>query len=145
MRELIARLVCWMSLAAVVAFAGLFAFLHNRPVPAAASGAAPLPAVAARAAPVPPPANGDRGRAVYERENCATCHSLGGEGNPRRPLDGVGVRRSGAELREWITGTGAAASSLSASVTRRKRAYLELSEADLGALSDYLAAPRTGK
>jgi hypothetical protein len=60
-------------------------------------------------------------------------------GNPRNPLDDVGTRRTAAELREWITGTGSANDQLSPAVVRRKQHYQELSEAEFQALVAFLA------
>lgn len=42
------------------------------------------------------------GRATYEEQRCAACHSIAGEGSPRYPLDGVGSRLTHEEIRLWI-------------------------------------------
>lgn len=42
------------------------------------------------------------GRRVYDREGCAMCHSIAGKGSRRVPLDGVGGRLGGDEIRKWI-------------------------------------------
>jgi mono/diheme cytochrome c family protein len=71
------------------------------------------------------------GRAVYEREGCAMCHSIGGQGSPRHPLDGVGSRLSREDIGRWIV----APQEMDPKV--RKKAY-RLSKEDLDALVDYL-------
>jgi mono/diheme cytochrome c family protein len=91
-----------------------------------------------------PPDNA-RGRTVYEAQNCATCHSLAGEGNPRRPLDDIGARLTSAELRAWTTGTGEAAAMLSEAVVKRKQRYSNLPAEDLDALMAYLSTLTVAK
>ena len=130
MREIIARVVCFLTVVVVVALAHLFAERHNPQISVQAPASptvAPIPS--SRAA---------RGREVYNAQGCSSCHAIAGEGNPRNPLDGVGVRRTAVELREWITGTGVAIEQLSPAVVRRKQRYQELSEAELQALVVFL-------
>jgi len=156
MREIIARWVCVLTVAVVIALSFLFASAHNprfsRPVRLIAdpASAAEIPKVAVPLAsktkemspsPAPPPASAiERGRVLYAEQNCATCHAIAGEGNPRSSLDGVGARWTPAELREWITGTGAAGEALSASIAKRKRRYESLPSADLDAIVVYLVS-----
>jgi len=142
MRERIALLVCWLTLGLVVGLAWLFALRHN-PTPPPASPVSPVaPAVASEPALPPPPANA-AGARLFREQGCTSCHVLGGVGNPRYPLDGVGGRLGREELRAWITGTGPAASTLSAMVVRRKARYLEMPEADMTALLEWLGAARS--
>lgn len=131
MRERLALLLCLVTLVLVVGLAGWFAERHNPPetVPAG---------VSARPATAVPDLPGAR---LFREQGCTSCHAFGGAGNPRYPLDGVSARRTPAELRAWITGTGAAEERLAGSVVRRKQRYLELSPAELAALVDYLGAP----
>jgi len=132
MRELIARMVCFLSVAAVVVLAHLFAARHNPP----AVVESPTRQVSEPA----PPSEVVRGRQVYAEQVCSSCHAIAGAGNPRNPLDGVGTRRSAGELRDWITGTGPAMDQLSPAVVRRKQRYQELPDAELKALTAYLAS-----
>ncbi len=76
-----------------------------------------------------------RGRAVWAEQRCQMCHSIGGEGNTRSPLDGVGGRLTEREIRLWIT----APREMNPAVA--KRAY-QLSKEDLDALVAYLLARR---
>ena len=134
MREILARSVCLLTVAMVLALAHLFAQRHNpqvsTPVPAQAPTRIAAPVVSSEVL---------RGREVYNAEGCSSCHAIAGVGNPRNPLDDVGARRTAAELREWITGTGSAVEQLSPAVVRRKQRYQELPESDLRAMVAYLA------
>jgi len=70
----------------------------------------------------------ERGWAVYQAENCSTCHSVAGQGSPRYPLDGVGGRLTPAELRLWVVDPQQMRPGV------RKRAYDHLPEEDVLAL-----------
>ena len=74
-----------------------------------------------------------RGRAVYAEQRCRVCHSIGGEGNTRSPLDGVSGRLTEEQIRLWIV----APKEMNPAVA--KRGY-QLSEEDLNALVGYLTA-----
>lgn len=131
MREIIARGICCLTVVVVLVLAHLFAARHNPDSVVESSGKlSPQPA--------PSPDVG-QGRRVYDAQGCSSCHAIAGAGNPRYPLDGVGTRRSPAELRDWITGTGSATEELSPATLRRKQRYRELPEAELKALVAYLA------
>lgn len=73
-----------------------------------------------------------RGKSVYAAQRCATCHAIGGAGNRRYPLDGVGARLSDEQLRAWIV----APRTMDPAV--KKRAYDKLPTADVDALVAYL-------
>ena len=131
MREIIARVVCLLTVVVVVSLAHLFAEKHN---PQATQPPVTLTAEPVRSS------DAVRGRDVYNAQGCSSCHAIAGVGNPRNPLDDVGARRTAVELREWITGTGSATDQLSPAVVRRKQRYQELSEAELQALVAFLAS-----
>jgi mono/diheme cytochrome c family protein len=136
MREIIARAVCLLTVVVVTALAHLFAARHNPDVSVS------VPEQVRAVQPIADPvvsSDALRGRALYDEHGCSTCHAIAGVGNPRNPLDGVGARRTAAELREWITGTGSAVGQLSPAVVKRKQRYEEWPEADLNALVSYLA------
>src|SRR5438034_568284 len=44
-----------------------------------------------------------RGQKVYTDQKCSLCHSIGGHGNAKGPLDEVGSKLSADEIRQWIT------------------------------------------
>ena len=160
MREIIARGVFGMTLLIVVVLSFLFASAHNprvsdEPIRMVAmptsmqegpGGTSSVPAGTASPAPAGvAPEIISRGRAVYAEQNCSTCHAIAGVGNPRHPLDGEGAIWTVAELKDWITGTGAAADVLSPAILKRKQRYQSLPEADLTALIAFLSSLRTTK
>jgi mono/diheme cytochrome c family protein len=73
----------------------------------------------------------EEGRRVYDRQRCATCHSIENQGNRRYPLDGVGGRLTRDDVRRWIVAPQEMRKGIA------KRSY-KLPESDLGALVDYL-------
>jgi mono/diheme cytochrome c family protein len=44
-----------------------------------------------------------RGEKVFTDQKCSLCHSIGGHGNAKGPLDDVGSKLSADEIRQWIT------------------------------------------
>ena len=140
MREIVARLTSVLTVVMVLALAHLFAVRHN-PAPAALAAPPVATPVAPAAAPAPAADPGiAHGRQVYADQRCASCHAIGGSGNPRNPLDGVGARLSRAELLDWVTGTGTATDQLAPAVARRKARYRDLPVNDMNALIAYLAS-----
>ena len=149
MRERIARTVSALAVGAVMILSLVFARGQN----AAEKREAPIDAAVATppsAVPAPPSdavpalaADSARGHAVFLAQGCTRCHSVAGAGSPRVPLDGVGARRSVAELRAWTTGAEALADSLSPATLRTKRGYATLPAADLDALVAFLGALKT--
>ena len=153
MREIIARAVSVLTVVIVVGLSFLFAAEHNPPVvaesfdDAAKSAAAQddtqaVPLVEKASDPVPlavPAADTERGRVLYAQQKCATCHSIGGEGNPRNPLDGAGTRWDADELQDWVTGEGVASEVLSKAIIKRKQRYKSVPEEDMKALVAYLS------
>lgn len=95
--------------------------------------------VAALAALVAAPAMAqdiEKGKAVYEAQKCSLCHSVGGRGNAKGPLDKVGAKLSADDIRKWIVTPKEMKSD-----TGRKpemRAYPSLPAADLDALVAYM-------
>lgn len=147
MREIVARALCFFTVGVVLVLATVFASRHKAsrqvaPAPVVQSDRAKLGVNAAGGAGTPAPSL-ERGRRVFEEALCSSCHSVEGNGNPRYPLDGVGVRRDSEQLKAWITGSGVAATQLPASVARRKQRYRDLPREDMDALIAYLLGPPT--
>jgi len=42
------------------------------------------------------------GEKVYAAQKCSVCHSIGGKGNAKGALDGVGSKLSADDIRAWI-------------------------------------------
>ena len=81
----------------------------------------------------------ERGRHVYERLKCATCHQIAKKGNSRFPLDGVASRLSADDLRRWITDTARMEDALPRMpAVRMSATKYRLSAADLDGLVAYL-------
>ncbi len=83
------------------------------------------------------------GAAVYATQKCSLCHSLGGRGNVKGPLDEVGAKLTADDIRKWIT---TPAEMTAKSTSTRKpamRAYPNLPKVDLDALVTYLSAQKT--
>ena len=43
-----------------------------------------------------------KGEKVYADQKCSLCHSIAGKGNAKGPLDDVGSKLKGDEIRQWI-------------------------------------------
>jgi len=127
MRELLAKSLAALTAVIVVGLAAVFSTVHNAPGPQATRPA--TPSVAAE-------------RVAYDRHGCAGCHAIGGQGNPRNPLDGVGQRLAPAAIRDWIIAAEGVRSQLPPAVARIKQTYAALPEAELQAMVDYLAGLR---
>lgn len=132
MRERLARWVALLTATVTVALALWFAWRHNPSLPTVAPGTPPEPV-----APLV-----EAGRAVYEAQRCASCHSIAGVGSPRFPLDGVGRRHDAQTMAAWIVGAPEVADALPASAVRRKQRYAELPPHELDALVAYLLGLR---
>lgn len=134
MRERLALGLAALSGVLVVMMAVGFALLQtDRPVREPVAAAPEEPEAEPRLA---------EGRAVYDAQDCARCHSIEGRGNPRAPLDGVGARRDRDELRAWITAPPEMEEQMSSRAFGAKQEYQELPEDELAALVDYLASLR---
>lgn len=137
MRERWARRLAMITGLMVLLLSAAFAAIQN-------PGGGEPPAVPA--SPTVAKAAGDdpallaRGRAVFDAQDCARCHSIAGQGSPRSPLDGVGARIPRDELRHWIIGGEAVAEELAPRVLAAKQPYAGLPAEDLDALVAYLAS-----
>jgi mono/diheme cytochrome c family protein len=132
MREHWARMIAMLTGAVVVLLSVAFALLQNPPgtVPAA-----PEPAPVAIAL---DPQVVARGRQVFEAQNCMRCHSVGGEGSPRSPLDHAAARLDPAQLLAFTVGSESLADQLSRRTLAAKQPYQQLPAEDLDALVAYL-------
>lgn len=84
------------------------------------------------------------GQRVYLAKKCDRCHMIGGQGNMRFPLDGVGARLSEADLRRWLTDTAEMEAALPRQPAVRMSEWIasnrRISAPDIDALVAYLAA-----
>jgi mono/diheme cytochrome c family protein len=79
------------------------------------------------------------GAKVYADQKCQLCHSIGGKGNAKGPLDGVGSKLSAADIRSWVTDAPAMTTRTKADRKPAMKAY-KLSKADEDALVAYLVS-----
>lgn len=79
-----------------------------------------------------------RGEAVYAAQKCGACHSIGGAGNARGPLEKVGSRLTADEIRAWLVTPQDMTAKTKAPRRPVMRAYPNLSKEDLDALVAYM-------
>lgn len=156
MRERISIAMTVGAMVLLVALSLAFARIQNPGAGAVAAAGEPVADDVVPTAPEPPPAHpvgpepvaeapadSARGREVFRALGCERCHSVAGTGSPRYPLDGVGARRTAAELLAWTVAEPAVRDSLSPSAVRAKRRYEDVPEADMEALVRYMATLRS--
>ncbi len=101
---------------------------------AALMAAVSFPAAAQDAAKI------ERGKQVYVEQKCKLCHSVGGEGNAKGPLDDVGSKFKAEEIKEWIVNPQAMTEKHKATRKPAMKAYPSLPAADLEALVAYMGS-----
>jgi mono/diheme cytochrome c family protein len=79
-----------------------------------------------------------RGQNVYADQKCSACHSIGGVGNRRGALDGVGAKLSADEIRRWMVDAAGMAARTKADRKPPMRSYPNLPKEDLEALVAYM-------
>ena len=77
------------------------------------------------------------GQKVYTSQRCSVCHSIGGTGNKKGPLDGVGAKLSADQIRQWITDAPAMTAKANATRKPPMKSYT-LPKEELDALVAYL-------
>ena len=142
MRERVAITVCLLALGLSLGLSALFGVRHNPSSTASQLKSAGTLTVGSNQAETSQQTLHftDAGQTIFEEQKCSNCHSIGGKGNPRYPLDGIGSRMNAIKLQEWITGTGSSTNRLSAIVIRRKERYRTLPEREIALLVDYLVS-----
>jgi mono/diheme cytochrome c family protein len=80
----------------------------------------------------------EHGKKVYADNKCQVCHSIGGTGNKRGPLDGVGKKLSAEEIRLWMTDAEGMTEKTKAPRKPLMRSYPKMSKEDLDALVAYM-------
>ena len=82
--------------------------------------------------------NVEHGKQVYADTKCAACHSIGGQGNKKGPLDEAGSKLTAADIRAWIVSAPEIAGKAKADRKPPMKAYTDLSKADIDDLVAYL-------
>ena len=79
------------------------------------------------------------GQKVYTAQKCSICHSIGGTGNKKGPLDGVGAKLSADQIKQWITNAPDMSAKANATRQPAMKAYM-LPKEELDGLVAYLAS-----
>ncbi|NOT28638.1 MAG: cytochrome c [Acidobacteria bacterium] len=82
----------------------------------------------------------DAGRKVFAAQKCSICHSVGGQGNPRGVLDGVGSKHSADVIREWLMNAPEMAAKVKAERKPAMKVFAGLPKEEMDALVTYLAS-----
>jgi mono/diheme cytochrome c family protein len=84
-----------------------------------------------------------QGEKVFADQKCTLCHSIGGKGNSKGPMDEALSKLSAAEIRAWITDANGMTAKTKAT---RKPAMKQftLPKEDVDALVAYLTAMKAG-
>jgi mono/diheme cytochrome c family protein len=82
--------------------------------------------------------NAAHGKQVYADSKCSVCHSVGGQGNKKGPLDDAGSKLSPADMRAWIVAAPDMAVKTKADRKPPMKAYTDLSKTDVDDLVAFL-------
>jgi len=80
-----------------------------------------------------------KGEQVYADQKCSLCHSIGGKGNAKGPLDDVGSKLKADEIRAWITDAKGMTAKTKAARKPEMKQY-SLPKDDVDALVAYLSS-----
>ena len=79
-----------------------------------------------------------QGQKVYTDQKCAMCHSIGGKGNQKGPLDTVGDKLQAEAIRQWLINPREMTGKTKATRKPPMPTYAKLSPGDLEALIAYM-------
>jgi mono/diheme cytochrome c family protein len=82
----------------------------------------------------------ERGMKVYADQKCGVCHSIGGKGNTKGPLDDLGSRLTAEEIRLWMVNPAEMTKKTKAERKPPMRAYPNLPKEDLEAVVAYMVS-----
>jgi mono/diheme cytochrome c family protein len=80
----------------------------------------------------------ERGKAVFVEQKCKICHSVGGVGNPKGPLDDVIGKLGADEMKQWLVNPKEMAEKAKLARKPPMKSFASLPPADLDALVTYL-------
>jgi mono/diheme cytochrome c family protein len=78
------------------------------------------------------------GQEIYAEQKCSLCHSIGGKGNVKGPLDEVGSKSSPDDIRAWLTDAKAMTAKTKAPRKPEMKAYT-LTSIEVDTLVTYLS------
>ena len=79
-----------------------------------------------------------QGQKVFAAQKCVICHAIADQGNKKGPLDGIGSKLTGDEIRQWIMNAPEMAAKAKAERKPPMKAYGTLPKDDIDALVAYL-------
>ena len=79
-----------------------------------------------------------KGKAVFADQKCKMCHSIGGVGSAKGPLDDVGNKLSADEIKQWLQNPKEMAENANATRKPPMKSFANVPPADLDALVAYL-------
>jgi mono/diheme cytochrome c family protein len=82
-----------------------------------------------------------KGEKIFTDQKCSLCHSIGGHGNAKGPLDTVGSKLSADEIRQWITDAKAMTAKAKATRKPEMKQYT-LPKEDVDSLVAFLQAQK---
>ena len=80
-----------------------------------------------------------QGEKLFADQKCVLCHSIGGKGNSKGPLDEVGNRLSAKDIHAWITDSKGMTAKTKATRKPEMKEFT-LPKEDVDALVTYLSA-----
>jgi mono/diheme cytochrome c family protein len=91
----------------------------------------------------------EKGKAVFASASpkCTMCHAIAGQGNAKHPLDGIGSKLSGDDIKAWIRTPKEMAAKAKSEAKPPMSPYTteKISDADLDALVAYLLSLKAAK
>jgi len=82
----------------------------------------------------------EKGKALYDAQKCAMCHSIEGKGQVKGPLDGVGTKLSAEDIRLWMTDPKGMTTKTKAARVPAMRAYPALTKVEVDAIVAYMVS-----
>ena len=79
------------------------------------------------------------GAKVFADQKCGVCHSVGGKGNAKGPLDDVGSKLSASDIRAWIEDAPGMTTKANATRKPAMKSY-SLPKGDVDSLVAYLSS-----
>jgi mono/diheme cytochrome c family protein len=79
------------------------------------------------------------GARVFADQKCGVCHSVGGKGNAKGPLDDVGSKLSASDIRAWIEDAPGMTTKANATRKPAMKSY-SLPKGDVDSLVAYLSS-----
>jgi mono/diheme cytochrome c family protein len=80
----------------------------------------------------------EKGMKLFTDQKCSLCHSVGGKGNPKGPLEDAVQNLSAADIREWLVHPDVMREKAHADRKPAMKSFATLSKDDLDALVAYV-------